>query len=220
MDDIAEMLDELGGSASIRFKDGPFHTRIIDQMSYELDQLCEDPEEIAFDVVVNIKKDGNPKQISICLSAISFNFDLSSELSASELSSEEIKAIRNRLSMLIKQERSKEKTCKPRVIVRKNASHQSYDIHVAAQKLNVSRDWLKKVIPCSHCRYEEKNGKKTIEEYFWSKELIERLYKIRHSRPEEADYEYIADNCCEGDLGWAHEIVASLKNPNKIIKDK
>jgi len=59
------------------------------------------------------------------------------------------------------------------------------------------------------------DGKKIIREYYWSKELIERLFKIKSTKTTPEDLQYVAAECCEGDLEWARDLIARLKSPNR-----
>jgi hypothetical protein len=85
----------------------------------------------------------------------------------------------------------------------------------AAARLKVAPQWLKSVIPCTDYSYEEIEGKKYIREYFWSKELIERLVKIRSTKTTPEDLQYVAKECCDGDADWAKDLIARLKSPNR-----
>lgn len=85
----------------------------------------------------------------------------------------------------------------------------------ASARLKVSPEWLKRVVPCTDYSYEEIEGKKYIREYYWSKELIERLFKIKSTKTTPEDLQYVAKECCEGDLEWARDLIARLKSPNR-----
>ena len=77
----------------------------------------------------------------------------------------------------------------------------------AAQQLNLPRQTLKSMIPCSDYSYSEVNDKIVIQEYYWSKNLIQRLCDIKTGGATAEDCRYIADECCHGDLDWAKEII-------------
>lgn len=85
----------------------------------------------------------------------------------------------------------------------------------AAGRLKVTPEWLKSVIPCTEYSYEEIDGKKYIREYYWSRELIERLLKIRSTKTTPEDLQYVAKECCEGDMDWARDLIGRLKSPNR-----
>ncbi|MCM0083133.1 hypothetical protein L4X63_16210 [Geomonas sp. Red32] len=90
-----------------------------------------------------------------------------------------------------------------------------HDHAAAAARLKVSPEWLKSVVPCSDYTYEEIEGKKYIRDYFWSKELIERLVKIKSSKTTPEDLQFVASECCYGDTDWAKDLIARLKSPNR-----
>jgi hypothetical protein len=105
----------------------------------------------------------------------------------------------------------------PKVIVRKNAEGM-LDINQAAQRLGFSQKVLKSRIPCSDYSYIEVNGKKEIQEYFWSHELISRLENIKANGVKPDDISWIAEECCHNDLKWAEELLASLNSSGQSVK--
>jgi len=80
----------------------------------------------------------------------------------------------------------------------------------------VTPQWLKSVVPCTDYSYDEIDGKKYIRDYFWSKELIENLFRIKGTKTTPEDLQYVAKECCEGDLDWARDLIARLKSPNRV----
>jgi hypothetical protein len=106
-----------------------------------------------------------------------------------------------------------------KVVVRKN-SEGMLDINQAAQRLGFSQKVLKSRIPCSDYSYIEVNGKKEIQEYFWSYELISRLVNIKANGVKPEDISYIAEECCHNDLKWAEELLASLNGSTSASKNK
>jgi hypothetical protein len=85
----------------------------------------------------------------------------------------------------------------------------------ASTRLKVSPEWLKRVVPCTEYDYEEIDGKKYIREYYWAKPLIERLFKIKSTKTTPEDLQFVAKECCEGDMEWARDLIARLKSPNR-----
>jgi hypothetical protein len=85
----------------------------------------------------------------------------------------------------------------------------------ASARLRVSPDWLKRIVPCTDYRYEEIDGKKYVREYYWSKPLIERLFKIKCNKTTPEDLQFVAKECCEGDVDWARDLIGRLKSPNR-----
>ncbi|GFO69760.1 hypothetical protein GMLC_33390 [Geomonas limicola] len=90
-----------------------------------------------------------------------------------------------------------------------------HEQEAAAARLKVSPQWLKSVVPCTEYTYEEIEGKKYIRDYYWSKELIERLFRIKSSKTTPEDLQYVAAECCEGDQEWARDLIARLKSPQR-----
>jgi hypothetical protein len=102
-----------------------------------------------------------------------------------------------------------------KTVVRKVNESDHHEKGPASARLKVSPEWLKSVIPCTDYSYEEIEGKKYIREYYWSKELIERLLRIKSAKTTPEDLQYVASECCEGDLDWAKDLIARLKSPNR-----
>ncbi|GFO63364.1 hypothetical protein M1B72_10470 [Geomonas paludis] len=100
-------------------------------------------------------------------------------------------------------------------IVRKKQDHDHHEKEAAAARLKVTPQWLKSVVPCTDYSYDEIDGKKYIREYYWSRELIERLFKIKSSKTTPEDLQYVAKECCDGDADWARDLIARLKSPNR-----
>lgn len=100
-------------------------------------------------------------------------------------------------------------------VLRKKQDHDHHEKEAAAARLKVSPQWLKSVIPCTDYSYDEIDGKKYIREYFWSRDLIERLFKIKTTKATPDDLQYVAKECCEGDADWARDLIARLKSPNR-----
>ncbi|MBU5637153.1 hypothetical protein KOM00_10450 [Geomonas sp. Red69] len=100
-------------------------------------------------------------------------------------------------------------------VVRKKQDHDHHEQEAAAARLKVTPQWLKSVVPCTDYSYDEIDGKKYIREYYWSRELIERLFKIKSSKTTPEDLQYVAQECCDGDADWARDLIARLKSPNR-----
>ena len=106
-----------------------------------------------------------------------------------------------------------------KVIIRKDVNGM-LDIQQAAQKLGCSQKTLKSNIPCTDYSYIEVDGKKEIQEYFWSQNLISRLCDIKSNGAKPEDLQFVAEECCHGDEKWAEELVASLNGPVPTSKSK
>jgi hypothetical protein len=100
-------------------------------------------------------------------------------------------------------------------IVRKKDDHDHHEKEAAAARLKVTPQWLKSVVPCTEYSYDEIDGKKYIREYYWSRDLIEQLFRIKSTKTTPEDLQYVANECCEGDVDWARDLIARLKSPNR-----
>ena len=100
-----------------------------------------------------------------------------------------------------------------KVIIRKRAVEGMLDMHQASQKLGCSLQFLKSKIPCTDYTYTEIEGKKEIQGYYWSRELMDRLCQIKSGGIKPEDLTYVTDTCCEGDRNWAEEILVLLGTP-------
>lgn len=106
-----------------------------------------------------------------------------------------------------------------KVIIRKDVNGM-LDIHQAAQRLGCSQKALKSNIPCTDYSYIEVDGKKEIQEYFWSQNLISRLCDIKANGAKPEDLHFVAEECCHGDEKWAEELVSSLTGSAPASKPK
>lgn len=139
------------------------------------------------------------------------------ECELSGLNDSEIIDLYGQLTRLIEEQALSESHGAPKVIVRKNYKGM-LDIHQTVQKLGCSQAFLKSRIPCTDYTYNEVNGKKEIKEYLWSKQLIDRLCHIKINGVTAEDLKYIAEECCDGDLKWAEDILSSLGRPMTLRK--
>lgn len=98
-------------------------------------------------------------------------------------------------------------------ILRKKLATNLYDIGQASIELGLPQRELKTIIPCSEIRIVEKDAVKTIEDYYWDIQLIQR-FKLLHEQQQNGvrytkdDIEFIAENCCDGDIKWAQDTIA------------
>ncbi len=102
-----------------------------------------------------------------------------------------------------------------RSIIRKKQGSELLNIAVAAKSLGLSHRSLKSLIPCTETRIVEKDGSKSIEEYYWDKVLIDRFENLGMKQQEGCGYNredlaFIAESCCDGDYRWAHDCISSF----------
>ncbi len=108
-----------------------------------------------------------------------------------------------------------------RNILRKKKGQGLLNISEASKALGLSHRALKALIPCSEIRVAEEGGDKTIEEYYWQKDLVDRFETLWAGKKEgrghtSADVTFIAECCCDGDRQWARDTIAGfLKDRGK-----
>ena len=134
------------------------------------------------------------------------------------MNNEEISDLIEQLSRLIAAPPAVTTQDSARIIFRKKAVEGMLDIHQASQKLGCPLQFLKSKIPCSDYTYTEIEGKKEIQGYYWSRELIDRLCQIKSGGVKPEDLAYVADECCDGDRNWAEEILVALGTPRTAPK--
>jgi hypothetical protein len=216
IESMAEVLEVLGGPVSLRLDAGAFHARVLESLAEQLDQLYEDPEEALFDIEVRIVPNRDPRKISLSVLASSPDFDTTIRLYAYQLNSEELGVVLNALCDEKRKLEAAKEGRRAKVIIRKKADN-SYDLHTAAQKLGVSAEWFKKMIPCTGYRSSESSDGDTVQEFRYRKDLVERLCKMKDEAAAAADLKHLADACCEGDLDWARDIVESINSKGRKL---
>lgn len=210
---MADLVEQLDGQASFRVTGGPLGARLREAVMAELDaNTVESLADCDYDIFVSVDaRDGAVSVIDCRLECEGAEHAAEVELAA--LSGRERHELSLRLQTLIEARSSAVKGAAGRVTIRRKAESDRYDILQATQKLRVTAEWLKSTIPCTGFRYEDTGGRKTMRDCFWSRELIDRLYTLKDSRPRRDDEHYVASACCEGDLDWAKEIIRSLRKP-------
>jgi len=217
-DVIARMLDELGGRATIRPDGGAFHARVMEDVAGQLDDIYEDLDEAAFDVEIQLESDPDPRKVSLAIRAVSADFDTTIRIHASQLNSRERSAVLKELLAEKRKHEARREASARKVIVRKKSDN-SYDLHIAAQKLDVPTDWLKKTVPCTGYQCDAGADAEAIHRFRYQKDVIDRLCKVRDNTFDEADLNCLADLCCEGDSEWARDIIDSFKSRRSGLRE-
>lgn len=212
---ITRLLQDFGGKAYITPDAGAFRARVINDMAEQLDDRYEDIEETVFDVEIEIESNLYPRNISLAVRAASTDFETTIHLFAYQLNSRERRAVLKELLTVKKRLEVPFENNKPKVIIRKRTDN-SYDQHIAAQKLDVSSDWLRKMLPCTGYKCSERDDGKKDLDFRYSKEMIDRLSKIKDNMFGNEDLRYIADLCCEGDIEWAQDLIKYIKSRGKV----
>jgi hypothetical protein len=190
--------------------DGAFRSKLIEVALDNMDEDClESFSEDICDIIVKLSP-YTVEHAKFRFTMISDLGELSFETAFSKLNDDETSDLKKQVSQLLgNQPFSVTKTDK-KVIVRKKLMNGMLDSIQASNKLGCSIKLLKKAIPCTDYSYSEVNGIKTIEEYYWSQSLIERLCQMKLSGVTEDDVNYIAEECCNGEIAWANDILFSI----------
>ena len=213
---VSAQLAKLHGHAYFRPEEGPLKeslTReILDGVEGELAELLSGA---CFGLEVNVGVQEGESEPAVGYSVDYPGVAHSSEIPLSRLDDQALKDLAGYLDRLVQQTPQAEEGAAAAAVVRKKLDHDHHEKEAAAARLKVSPQWLKSVVPCTDYSYDEIDGKKYIREYYWSKELIERLFKIKTTKTTPDDLQYVAKECCEGDVDWARDLIARLKSPNR-----
>jgi hypothetical protein len=210
---VAGLLEQLDGQAGFRLTGGPLGARLREAVMAELDaDTVESLADRDYDIFVSIDAHGGAVSAIDCRLECD-GAEYAAEVALADLSGRQLHELSLRLLALIEARLPAGRGAAGRVVIRRKSESDRYDILQATQKLKVTAEWLKSTIPCTGYGYEETGGRKAMRDCFWSRELIERLCRVKESRPRREDEQYVAGACCDGDLGWAKEIIRSLRKP-------
>lgn len=208
--EIKSLLDSLGENASFRLSNGLLYTKLTDAFLEAVDEVA--GEMISgnnYDILVRVAEYDDDIIINCQLD--SDNIDQELEIKLSDLDADELSEIYSKINLLTASAPTISSPSK--IIIRMSSPHGMLDVNHSASKLNCSPLYLKSKIPCTDYSYQEVNGIKEIQEYYWSEDLIDRLFQIKSNGVKTADVQYMAEECCHGDYKWAEEILNSLVTP-------
>ena len=215
---ISQYLGQLHGHAYFRPEAGPLRESLAKAV-LEGETL---PREAAaalsgraFELEVSIGRPEGDSEVALDFSVDHPGVTYRSELALAALAEDALQDLAGYLARLLQQATSSETVVAGEQTAAVDHPSHSHEQMAASARLKVSPQWLKSVIPCTDYTYEEIDGKKYIREYYWSKELIERLFKIKCTKTTPEDLQYVAEECCEGDVEWARDLIARLKSPNR-----
>ncbi|HBA86569.1 MAG TPA: hypothetical protein DCZ75_00880 [Geobacter sp.] len=213
---VSAILAKLHGHAYFRAGDGPLKQALTELVLDAVEgHLAEELSDGSFDLEVSIgQQEGENEPI------VDYNVDRPgvqhrSDIGISRLSPPALEDLAGYLVRLVEQAPAVETTQTGTTVVRKKVEHDHHEQEAAAARLKVSPQWLKSVVPCTEYSYDEIDGKKYIREYYWSRDLIERLFRIKSTKTTPEDLQYVASECCDGDMDWARDLIARLKSPNR-----
>jgi hypothetical protein len=212
---INNHLATLQGKATFRLQTGPLKERLTQEVLRSVEgETAEVLSGGAFDLEVNLILEEGDKEPAITFTVDHPGAAYGSEIGINNLSEGELEDISGYLLRLSETFTPAENTASEATGSKFDAEHH-HEKTAASGRLKVSPEWLKRVVPCTDYHYEEIEGKKYIREYYWSKELIERLFRIKSTKTTPEDLQYVAKECCEGDVDWARDLIARLKSPNR-----
>ena len=215
LDSITDRLATLHGHAYFRPQAGPLKERLTLAVLDALEgDLAEELADGAFDLEVSVGRQEGEEGVTVSFSVDHPGVVHTAELAAELLDEQVLDDLAGYLAHL-EQDAAPAEATDSKAVLRKKLEHDHHLKGPASARLKVSPEWLKSVIPCTDYSYDEIDGKKYIREYIWSKELIERLFKIKCTKTTQEDLQYEASECCEGDLDWAKDLIARLKSPNR-----
>ena len=214
---ISNLLQQLHGHGYFRPSTGPLKARLTEAVLDALDSdAVEQLSEQTIDLEVSIGRQEGDDEVTIGISVDHPGLTHSSELPLAALADDALEDLAGYLARLVESAPPAESAEEGKALLRKKMEADSHEQTAASARLKVTPQWLKSVIPCTDYSYDEIDGKKFIREYYWSKELIERLFKIKCTKTTPDDLQYVAKECCEGDLDWARDLIARLKSPNRV----
>jgi hypothetical protein len=215
--EINEILNILPPDTTFSPDNGPFRSKLCALAVDKADEdFCELFSEKNCDIQVCITGRTSDDAVVRYL-VISDQGEQSHRTTLSQLNEDEKRNLSQQLSDVIGRQ-SPPQSEASHIIIRRRAVEGMLDINLASRKLGFSQQVLKSKIPCTDYTYTEIEGKKEIKGYYWSHELIDRLYHIKTGGAKPEDLKYIAEECCDGDSGWAQEILVMLGSPRNIPK--
>jgi hypothetical protein len=216
LETISDRLSKLHGHLYFRPAAGALLERLRQEVLESVNgELVEELAEGGFGLEVSIGCPEGDSELILSYSVDRPGMVHSAQLIVSQLSEETLEDLAGYLVSLTAETAPAEPGVAGKHVLRKRPEGDHHEKEAAAARLKVSPEWLKSVVPCTDYSYDEIDGKKYIREYFWSKELIERLFRIKSSKTTPEDLQYVAQECCEGDLDWARDLIARLKSPNR-----
>ena len=220
LETVTQCLAKLHGYTYFRPQDGALKARLSRAaLDHAEDELRESLSHVNFGFEASIGPQEGESDYAIIVKVDHPGVSLTCQIGLRELTDAELEDLARYLVQPVVEEPAvAENASSHRAAVKRAAGGDDDGHHekgAAAARLKVSPEWLKSVVPCTDYSYEEIEGKKYIREYFWSKELIERLFRIKCSKTTPEDLQYVAKECCEGDLDWAKDLIARLKSPNR-----
>jgi len=208
---MIELLKNLVAAVTFRPEEGPFRAALTDKVLAAADEeRAELFSASNCDIRVTIDNRTLDEGVLRFL-VVSDLGEQSLECDLAGLNPLERADFREQLSRQVAEQRPATSAGGAKVIVRKASASGMYTQQQAVEKLACSGEFLKSRIPCTDYSYDEIDGKKEIKEYYWAQLLIDRLQQIKTNGAKPEDVQYIAAECCYGDVIWAEDLLASLR---------
>lgn len=216
LETITDYLAKLHGYAYFRPQVGALKERLTQVvLDAATQEVAEELSEGTFDLELSIGCQEGESEISVSFKVDHPGVVQSGQIAVNLLADDELEDLARYLAPLAEAAPPDETAAGKTIVRKKHEEGEHHEKDSAAARLKVTPEWLKSVIPCTDYSYEEIDGKKYIREYYWSKDLIERLFKIKCTKTTPEDLQYVAKECCEGDMDWARDLIARLKSPNR-----
>lgn len=206
-----QMIDALQGEVFFYLNDGPLKNKLVERYLEEEDAHG-DILEFEFDASLRIIPAENTTAATIEGRLEMEDFLYQTSFTVADLDADESTDLLEQLQPHCPPPRSEQD--KPsKNILRKKQGNDLLNIGGASTALSLSQRALKALIPCSEMRIVEKDGDKSIEGYYWNKELIAKLEALsaqhqQSQRYTDDDAAFVAKQCCDGDIKWARDIIA------------
>lgn len=218
---VTNQLNNLHGHAYFRVTDGHLKECLTGIMLDAVDgDLAEQLSDGRFDLEVSVGVQEGDSEATVDFRVDRPGVIYRADTLVSSLSEAALEDLARHLAHLAQETPVVEEKTEGGVIVRKHVDHDHHEKEAAAARLKVTPQWLKSFIPCTEYSYDEIDGKKYIREYYWSRDLIERLFRIKTTKATPDDVQYVAKECCDGDVDWARDLIARLKSPNRPEQQK
>lgn len=216
LQNVTSQLAQLHGHAYFRVDEGPLKESIariiLDDVEEDLAELLSDS---AFGLEVSVGQQEGESEPIVSYSVDHPGVVYRAEIGLSRLPDEALEDLAHNLDQMLRGDAPAQDKPDSGTVLRKKQDHDHHEQDAAAARLKVSTQWLKSVVPCTDYSYEEIDGKKYIREYYWSRDLIENLVRIKSTKTTPEDLQYVAKECCDGDLDWAKDLIGRLKSPNR-----
>ncbi len=210
---LLEMIGGLQGEVFFFVEDGPLKNKLVERY---MDEEGAHADILEFDLDSSIRirwGEGSAAPVFECRLEAG-DFEYQSLFSVGDFEADEITELIDRLRPHCPNTIKKE-AGPGRNILRKKKGGGFLNISEASKALGLSHSSLKALIPCSEIRIVEEGGDKTIEQYYWTKDLIGRFESLWEKQKEgrghnSEDVTFIAECCCDGDLPWARDTIAGF----------